>query len=214
MAESVARVKILAQIEGLEGFDKLKGAFKGLQQAIGPADADLSKARKEILEFGKAGAKTEQVIRGQVDALKALQGQASISGSVYRKLSQDIKALDNTYKEATKSAAEFRAEQAKVRNQIPAAKERTLANQLAPFKAELQEASVYARRYGELLAEIERQQKPFDRASDGAAASAAGIARPARHDRRPEPAPERAQRRFCQSRPRWRPLDPGLSRDR
>ncbi len=164
MAESVARVKILAQIEGLEGFDKLKGAFKGLQQAIGPADADLSKARKEILEFGKAGAKTEQVIRGQVDALKALQGQASISGSVYRKLSQDIKALDNTYKEATKSAAEFRAEQAKVRNQIPAAKERTLANQLAPFKAELQEASVYARRYGELLAEIERQQKPFDRA--------------------------------------------------
>lgn len=94
MTESVARVRIVANIEGLEGFDKLKNAFKGLQQAIGPTEQQLSRARREIIDFGSAGKQTEQVIRGQVEALRSLQSQADLTGEVYGEIASDISRLE------------------------------------------------------------------------------------------------------------------------
>ncbi len=163
MAESVARVKILAQIEGLEGFDKLKGAFKGLQQAIGPADAELEKARKEILAFGEAGTKSQQVIKGQVDALKALQAQASIGGTVYRQLSKDVKALGSAYQEAASGVKQF--SDASLKSQKPGAKQSTFGPQIQALKRDLNELSVYSSQYAEKLTEIKRRQMPFDLAT-------------------------------------------------
>lgn len=162
MAESVARVKILAQVEGLEGFDKLKGAFRGLQQAIGPADSDLAKARKQILEFGKAGAQTEQVLKGQVEALKALQAQATIGGTVYRQLGKDVKALGGAYKEAASGVKEFT--DAQLKSQIVGSKPSTFDKQIAALRRGLQDLSVYGRQYTEALTEIQRRQLPFNAA--------------------------------------------------
>lgn len=162
MAESVARVKILAQVEGLEGFDKLKGAFKGLQQAIGPAESELDKARKQILEFGKAGAQTEQVLKGQVEALKALQAQAVIGGTVYRQLGKDVKALGGAYKEAAGGVKEF--SDAQLRSQIVGSKPSTFDKQIAALRRGLQDLSVYSRQYSDALTEIQRRQIPFNAA--------------------------------------------------
>lgn len=162
MAESVARVKILAQVEGLEGFDKLKSAFRGLQQAIGPADSELNKARKQILEFGKAGQQTEQVLKGQVEALKALQAQATIGGTVYRKLGQDVKALGGAYKEAATGVKEF--SDAQLRSQITGSKPGTFEKQIAALRRGLQDLSVYGRQYTEALTDIQRRQIPFNAA--------------------------------------------------
>jgi tape measure domain-containing protein len=162
MAESVARVKILAQIEGLEGFDRLKGAFKGLQQAIGPADAELEKARKQILAFGEAGARSQQVIKGQVDALKALQAQASIGGAVYRQLGKDVKALGGAYQEAASGVKQFT--DAQLKSQIVGSKPSTFEKQIGALKRGLQELSVYSRQYTDALTEIQRRQIPFNAA--------------------------------------------------
>jgi lambda family phage tail tape measure protein len=162
MAESVARVKILAQIEGLEGFDKLKGAFKGLQQAIGPADTELEKARKQILAFGEAGAKSQQVIKGQIDALKALQAQASIGGAVYRQLGKDVKALGGAYQEAASGVKQFT--DAQLKSQIVGSKPSTFEKQIGALKRGLQDLSVYSRQYTEALTEIQRRQIPFNAA--------------------------------------------------
>lgn len=162
MAEQVARLKILAQIEGLEGFDKLKGAFKGLQQAIGPSDQQLSKARKEILAFGEAGTRTEQVLRGQVEALKALQGQATVGGAAYRQLSKDIKTLGGAYREAATGVKQF--SDAQLKSQFPAAKPEAFARQIAAFKRDLQQLSVFSSDYSAKLTEIQQRQIPFDAA--------------------------------------------------
>jgi lambda family phage tail tape measure protein len=162
MAESVARVKILAQIEGLEGFDKLKGAFRGLQQAIGPAESELAKARKQILAFGEAGAKSEQVIKGQVEALKALQSQATIGSNVYRQLGKDVKTLGGAYKEAATGVKEFT--DAQLKSQIVGAKPSTFGKQVAALKRDLQDLSVYSQQYTDKLTEIQRRQLPFDTA--------------------------------------------------
>lgn len=162
MAESVARVKILAQIEGLEGFDKLKGAFRGLQQAIGPAESELAKARKQILAFGEAGAKSEQLIKGQVEALKALRSQATIGGNVYRQLGKDVKTLGSAYKEAATGVKEFT--DAQLKSQIVGAKPSTFGKQVAALKRDLQDLSVYSQQYTDKLTEIQRRQLPFNTA--------------------------------------------------
>ena len=159
MADSVARVRILAQIEGLEGFDKLKSAFRGLQQAIGPADADLAKARKQILEFGKAGAKSQQVIKGQVDALKALQAQATIGSSVYRQLGKDVKALGGAYQEAATGVKQF--SDAQLRSQAASNKPSAFQNQIAALKRDLSELNVLSRDYATALANIQRREIRF-----------------------------------------------------
>jgi len=162
MTESVARVKILAQIEGLEGFDKLKGAFKGLQTAIGPADSELEKARKSVLEFGKAGKASEQVIQGQISALKALQGQATVGGTVYRQLAKDVKALGGAYQEAATGVKQFT--DAQLKSQIVGSKPSTFDKQISALRRGLQDLSVYSRQYAEALTEIQRRQLPFNTA--------------------------------------------------
>jgi tape measure domain-containing protein len=159
MAESVARVRILAQIEGLEGFDKLKGAFKGLQQAIGPAESELAKARKSILEFGEAGTKSQQVIKGQIDALKALQAQATIGGTVYRQLGKDVKALGGAYQEAATGVKQF--SEAQLRTQAASNKPSLFQNQIAALKRDLNELDVLAQEYANSLADIQRREIRF-----------------------------------------------------
>lgn len=163
MAEQVARVKILAQIEGLEGFDKLKGAFKGLQSAIGPSDKALSKARREVLAFGQAGARTEAVIRGQIEALRGLQGQAVVGGTVYKQLAKDIQSLSGAYKEAANSVKQL--SDAQLKTQKPGAKTSTFGPQIALLKEELAELSVYSAQYTEKLTQIQRRELPFNLAT-------------------------------------------------
>lgn len=156
MAESVARVKILAQIEGLEGFEKLKGAFRGLQSAIGPAETDLSKARKEILAFGKAGEQTERVIQGQVEALKALRSQAAVGGSLYRQLSNDITALGQSYELATTGAQKLTEAQLKTRafSRSPS----IARQQVEALRKDLGELDVLSDQYTELLSQIRNRE--------------------------------------------------------
>jgi lambda family phage tail tape measure protein len=159
MAESVARVKILAQVEGLEGFDKLKGAFRGLQQAIGPAESELAKARKQILAFGEAGARTEQVIKGQIEALKALQSQSAIGGNVYRQLSRDLKTLGDAYRETAGEVK--RLSDAQLRNQAASNRPSAFQAQIAVLKRDLSELNVLSREYATALANIQRREIRF-----------------------------------------------------
>jgi lambda family phage tail tape measure protein len=159
MAEQVARLKILAQVEGLEGFDKLKSVFKGLQSAIGPTDQQLSKARREVMAFGEAGAKTEQVLRGQIEALKGLQGQATIGGNVYRQLSRDLKALGEAYGETATQAKKL--SEAQLRNQAASNKPSAFQQQIAALKKELNELNILSNEYATALANIQRREIRF-----------------------------------------------------
>ena len=66
-------IKIRLGIDGLEGLDKLKSSFRELEKSIGPSEATIQRARKSIIDFGKEGQRTEQLIRGQIEALKGLK---------------------------------------------------------------------------------------------------------------------------------------------
>jgi tape measure domain-containing protein len=101
MANNQTRVQILAQIEGLDGIEKLKSSFRGLNDAIGPADEVLSQARREVLEFARAGAQTDQVLRGTIQALRGLVSQAEQGGSTYKKLVGDLAQFEGKLRNST-----------------------------------------------------------------------------------------------------------------
>lgn len=99
---SDTRIRISAEINGLAGIENLKGAFRGLQSAIGPTDQILSQARAKVLEFAKAGATTDAVLRGTVDALRGLASQADRSGKVYKTLIDDVASFEQKLSNATR----------------------------------------------------------------------------------------------------------------
>lgn len=94
MAESVAQVKIRAVIEGLQGFDRVASALKKLQTAAGPTEQQITAARRSILAFNQESNRSEQVIQGQIDSLKALAKEVVLGGSSYQKLANDIRTLE------------------------------------------------------------------------------------------------------------------------
>lgn len=94
MAKQVSEILVKLGIQGAEGLDKLKSSFRELERSIGPSDATIQKARKSILDFGEASGKSEQVIRGQLEAFRGLKSQAEINGTTFIKLTEDIKRLE------------------------------------------------------------------------------------------------------------------------
>jgi tape measure domain-containing protein len=94
MAKQVSEILVKLGIQGAEGLDKLKSSFRELERSIGPSDATIQKARKSILDFGEASGKSEQVIRGQLEAFRGLKSQAEINGATFIKLTEDIKKLE------------------------------------------------------------------------------------------------------------------------
>lgn len=94
MAKQVSEILVKLGIQGAEGLDKLKSSFRELERSIGPSDATIQKARKSILDFGEASGKSEQVIRGQLEAFRGLKSQAEINGATFIKLTEDIKRLE------------------------------------------------------------------------------------------------------------------------
>jgi tape measure domain-containing protein len=94
MAKQVSEILVKLGIQGFEGLDKLKSSFRELEKSIGPSNATIEKARRSIIEFGDASSRTEQVIRGQLEAFKGLRGQAEIGSSTYNKLTSNIAALE------------------------------------------------------------------------------------------------------------------------
>lgn len=94
MAKQVSEILVKLGIQGAEGLDKLKSSFRELEKSIGPSDATIQKARKSILDFGEASGKSEQVIRGQLEAFRGLKSQAEVNGATFIKLTEDIKKLE------------------------------------------------------------------------------------------------------------------------
>jgi tape measure domain-containing protein len=101
MAKQVSEILVKLGIQGAEGLDKLKSSFRELEKAIGPSNATIEKARRSIIEFGEASGRTEQIIRGQLEAFKGLRSQAEIGSNTYNKLGASIATLETELRGST-----------------------------------------------------------------------------------------------------------------
>ena len=90
MAKQVSEILIKLGLEGVQGLDKLKGAFRELEKSIGPNNAAIERARQSVIDYGRDSRNTEQVIKGQIDALRGLQSQVERGSSTWAQLATDI----------------------------------------------------------------------------------------------------------------------------
>jgi lambda family phage tail tape measure protein len=162
MAKQIEDIILRLKQEGFENLDKIKGSFRELNKVTGFTESEIGKLRKEILNFDTGVGKTTQSLRGQADALKALQVQAGLGSRIYRQLGDDLKALNVAYKEAATGAKQFT--DAQLGSQIVGSKQSTFGPQIAALKRDLSSLSVYSQQYTEKLTEIQRRQLNFNAA--------------------------------------------------
>lgn len=168
MAKTVSDIILRLGVQGIEGVDRLKSAFRGLDQSLGPSQQSLLELRKSITEFAKAGDRSTQSIRGQLEAFKGLRDQATIGSRAYIQLTNDIsrltkelKALDVGLKQTEQQATRTIGQ---VLSQIPARKSGAFSRQIAQLNQELSKYSVTSARYAEILQQIQERSAAFGRA--------------------------------------------------
>ncbi len=89
-SKQVSEILVKLGIQGFEGLDKLKSSFRELEKSLGPSAATIERARESIIAFGREGRNTEQVIKGQIEALRGLQSQTERGSTAWAELAGDI----------------------------------------------------------------------------------------------------------------------------
>ena len=89
-SKQVSEILVKLGVQGLEGLDKLKSSFRELEKSIGPSAATIDRARDSIIAFGKEGKNTEQLVKGQIEALRGLQSQTERGSTAWAQLAGDI----------------------------------------------------------------------------------------------------------------------------
>ena len=90
MANEDLRVRITAQIQGLDSVESLKNAVRQLQTTAAPASADLKRLKEAATQLGNATDRTENDLRRSISALKDVRAQVSMTDAEYRKLTGTI----------------------------------------------------------------------------------------------------------------------------
>jgi tape measure domain-containing protein len=90
MAKQVSEILVKLGIQGAEGLDKLKSSFRELEKSLGPSAETIERARKGIVDFNKESRNTEQLIKGQIQALRGLQSQTERGSTAWAELADDI----------------------------------------------------------------------------------------------------------------------------
>jgi len=167
MAKSVADLIVDLKIDGIEGVNQLKSAFRGLSKAAGPADKGLEQIRRSVTAFAKAGQLSRQSIAGQIEAFKGLRQQATIGSSVYRKLGKDIdgltQSLDRLNKKEDESSKKPRSPKQIFGEGIAVVPEK-FSKQIAAGNQILQSLKVTSQEYGKQLANVTVRTQEFTRA--------------------------------------------------
>jgi len=101
MANEDLRIRISAQIAGLDQVESLKNAVRQLQTTAAPASADLQKLKNAAMQLGGAADRTENDLRRSINALKDVRAQLTITDREYQKLTGTINKYQAQLDKAT-----------------------------------------------------------------------------------------------------------------
>ena len=101
MANEDLRLRITAQIQGLDSVESLKNAVRQLQTSAAPAAADLQKLKNAAMQLGSATDRTENDLRRSINALKDVRAQLAVTGAEYKSLTKTINEYQLALDKAT-----------------------------------------------------------------------------------------------------------------
>lgn len=112
MADNTTRLKILAQVEGVQGFDSLKRSLQGLAQQGQGTQRDLFRLAAAYKQIKSDGDGTISGMRQQVAVLTQLRESVSTTGILYKRWGAELdqvqgklRALAQAERGATRGAA-------------------------------------------------------------------------------------------------------------
>ena len=105
MADNATRLKILASVEGLQGFTQLKASLQGLAQQGQQSGRSLDRLYTATQQLAGAGKNSVSSLRLQVQALTQLRDAAEIGSRRYRILGQDIERVNQQLRSASAAQA-------------------------------------------------------------------------------------------------------------
>jgi lambda family phage tail tape measure protein len=101
MANEDLRVRIAAQVAGLDQVDSLRNAVRQLQNTARPTSADLDKLKNAAIQLGNASDRTEDELRKSINALKDVRAQLSMTDREYKNLTNTINKYQGQLNKAT-----------------------------------------------------------------------------------------------------------------
>ena len=111
MADNTTRLKILAQVEGVQGFDSLKRSLQGLAQQGQGTQRDLFRLAAVYKELKSGGDSTISGMRQQVAVLTQLRESVSTTGSLYKRWGAELDQVQGKLRalaQAERGAAQAR----------------------------------------------------------------------------------------------------------
>lgn len=179
MAKTVSDVFLKLKVEGQQTLERLKSSFRGLEKTVDVTDKGIEQLRAGLKDYAKQTNNSTQLIKGQIDAFKALQAQATIGGKVYKQLGNDIteltkklKQLEVQYNQVEESAKRSNKQLA---SEAVSKNTEKFAVQLNAVRTLLKENNVNTTAYTERLAELQIRQTAMNRVLERQAVIAAGL---------------------------------------
>lgn len=109
MADNTTRLKILAQVEGIQGFDTLKRSLQGLAQQGQGTQRDLFRLVDAYKQLKSNGDNTIAGMRSQVAVLTQLRESVSTTGALYKRWGAELDQVQGKLRslaQAERSAAQ------------------------------------------------------------------------------------------------------------
>jgi len=166
-SKTVSQLKIKLGLENSQVFDKLRGSFRQLEKTVGVTDKGIEQLRDGLKQYGAETTKSTAFIKGQIDAFKGLQNQATIGGKAYRKLGSDIKALTKELRSLELQYNEVEVASKRSNKQLllqtPSRETAKFAEQMRALRETLAVTNVTSNDYTQTLAEQEVRQTALTR---------------------------------------------------
>ena len=141
--------------EGANELQSLRKELKQLATTTRSNDVAFVKAAKGVLDFGKRTVKSTANVKAQISALKTLRDQVSRTGSAYKSMSKDIRALElgQTKKGPTDK---------QLLSQFRGSKEQTISDQIDAQARTMKTLTIRSREYQEAVADLTRRNNSLN----------------------------------------------------
>jgi len=103
MADNTTRLKILAQVEGVQGFDSLKRSLQGLAQQGQGTQRDLFRLVDAYKQLKSGGENTISGMRQQVAVLTQLRESVSTTGILYKRWGAELDQVQGKLRALTQA---------------------------------------------------------------------------------------------------------------
>ena len=98
MASNETVLKIKAQIEGLQGLEKLKSSMKKVSAEVDGAENNFSELIQKLRQLQSSSVKSINNLNAQRDAFDALRRSVDVTSKEFKEAREEIEKIDRALK--------------------------------------------------------------------------------------------------------------------